>query len=138
MASDAANAEVVTRCGASAGYAYYPESALVPKDKAGWRRDTVAGGSLQLIRDGANFDVVYTDSSGGTRSARSDGFQVFPVPGTPPTRHLLLGVHPTSGVVEHWLFDIDAAGRGSVIWGTVRGGTKLPKSGLMEARCNGP
>ena len=129
-------AEMITRCGSSSGYAHYPESELVSKAQAGWRKDGISNGALQLVRDGEQFDVVYTDAA-GTRSARSDGFQIIRVKGTAADRYLLVGVNAVSGVVEHWLFIVDGSGRGTVVWGSIRGGPTLPKSSLMEAACGG-
>ncbi len=132
-----ARAELIARCGASAGYSVFLESALMPKAQAGWAKDGIAKGALQLVRDGTQFDVVYTDIA-STRSARSDGFEIFRMPSTPANRYLLIGINPSSGVMEHWLFNLDGQGRGKVIWGTVRGGTAFPKSSLMEAACGAP
>jgi len=135
-AADTAFADIISRCGPSSGYAHYPQSELVSKAQAGWRQDGISNGALQLMRDGDQFDVVYTDAA-GTRSARSDGFQISRVKGTTAGRYLLVGVNGVSGVVEHWLFDVDGSGRGTVVWGSVRAGLTPPKSILMEARCEG-
>ena len=135
-AANPAFAEFISRCGASSGYAHYPESELVSKAQAGWRKDGITNGALQLVRNGDQFDVLYTDAA-GTRSARSDGFHISRVKGTAAGRYLLVGVNAVSGVVEHWLFIVDGSGRGTVVWGSIRGGVTLPKSSLMEARCDG-
>ena len=132
-----ASATVVSRCSASAGYAYYFAGPLVPADKAGWRKDGVTGGSLQLLRDGNDYDIVYTDASGGSRSVRADGFEVIAVPRPQSSTVLIIGLHPTTGVLEHWLFSLDPAGRGNVVWGTARP-SNVQKSALYEATCASP
>ncbi len=130
-------ADVVTRCGASAGMSFNFPSVLTSKDQLGWQKDGVSSGSIQLVRSGAQFDVIYTDGL-GTRSARAEGFDVVRVPGTEDRRYLLVAMNASSGVVEHWMFDLDSSGRGQVAWGTIRGGALFPKSSLMVAACKGP
>lgn len=70
-----ASAEVITRCGASSGEAHYPESELVPKALAGWRKDGISNGSLQLARDGDQFSgrgmVVWGSIRGGQTLPKS-------------------------------------------------------------------
>lgn len=131
-----AHAAVVTRCGGSAGVAY--EFPGLSDRASGWQKDSIRKGGIQLIVSGTEADVVYTDGSGGTKSAKGDGFLVMPVPQPNSTRRLILGIHPDTGVVEHWLFDLDGSGNGTVVWGTIRGGTMFPKSSLMKADCFGP
>jgi hypothetical protein len=129
-----AQATVLTRCGPSKGYAYYFPTPLVANNQAGWRADGISNGGLQVIVDGQDYDIVFTDAF-GTRSARADGFVVMRVPGP---RILLLSMNLQTGVVEHYLFNLDAAGRGTVLLGSIRSGEPLPKSSLMKADCTGP
>ena len=87
--------------------------------------------------NGKDVDVVTTDTI-GTKSQRADGFDLFLVPQKNDRRAVVLGIHPDTGVVQHWIFDLDRDGKGTVIWGTIRGGTIFPKSNLMKAECFGP
>ena len=131
-------ANIVTRCGASKGYAHYFEGALVSRDKAGWTDDGISSGSLQLVRDGDAFDIIVTDAA-GTKSLRADGFQVLNVPQPKPDFVAVLSIHRTTGVVEHFLFQLDGQGRGTVVWGSIKGsGATLQKSSLLKATCNSP
>jgi len=66
-------AEIVASCGASKGHAYYVSKGLVQPKDSGWTEDAISEGSFQLIRSGEDWDVIYTDASGGTLSARADG-----------------------------------------------------------------
>lgn len=76
---DAARAEIITRCGASKGYSYFFKGALVPKDKSGWQEDSISGGDILLVKNGKDYDIIYTDALGGTKSARADGFTIVEV-----------------------------------------------------------
>jgi hypothetical protein len=64
-------------CGASEGYAYYPEAGLLPiapnKDGAGWQKDGIKLGRITLSLVGDKFDVLYTDATGAVISAKGDG-----------------------------------------------------------------
>ena len=125
-----AKADVITRCGASKGYAYYFEGPLVPREKSGWTQDGISQGSMQLVRDGKELDIVYTDTA-GTRSAKADGFLVFNL--SPPNNTgfvTLIAVSERTGVVEHYLFTLNAEGRGTVEWGSIKGA----RCGFREAR----
>src|SRR5262245_52156023 len=130
-----AQARILTRCGASAGFSYYLPHPLVGKD-TGWQKDGVSQGQMQLILDGNDYDVIYTDNV-GTRSSRADGFRILNLPGAEGGRLLLVGAHPSSGAMEHWLFSINERGEGVVVWGTIRSGANFPKSSLMKADCSG-
>jgi len=48
----AAQTAVITKCGASKGYAYYFGGQAVPPGKAGWREDGISDGEIQLIQSG--------------------------------------------------------------------------------------
>jgi hypothetical protein len=69
-------AQVVATCGASKGYSYFLPGPLTSADQAGWEEDGISNGGLQLLQDGDNFDIVYTDAV-GSRSAKADGATVF-------------------------------------------------------------
>ena len=76
-------AAIITKCGASKGYAYYFGGAAVPSGKAGWQEDGISGGEFQLIQDGKALDIVFNDTR-GTQSKKAQGFQVFSVPQPEP------------------------------------------------------
>lgn len=86
--------------------------------------------------DGDKPDIVTTDVA-GTRSSRADGALAMFVPGTKSGFKVVLLVYPV-GVVEHFLFQLDRAGNGTVAWGTVRGAGLLQKSSLFVATCRAP
>ncbi len=129
-------AETITRCGASSGQGWYFAGPAVPQSEAGWSEDTLSTGEFLLIVDGDKPDIVTTDVA-GTRSSRADGALAIFVPGTKSGFKVVLLVYP-AGVVEHFLFQLDRAGNGTVAWGTVRGGGLLQKSSLFVAKCRAP
>jgi hypothetical protein len=74
--SASAHGEIVAVCGPSKGYAFYVSGPLVPEKEAGWTEDGISKGSFQIIRSGDDYDVIFTDASGGTLSAKGDGAKV--------------------------------------------------------------
>jgi hypothetical protein len=128
-------AETITRCGASSGQGWYFAGPFVPQGEAGWTDDAISKGGFLLIVDGAEPDIITTDVA-GTRSSRADGAHVMFVPGTKSGFRMVLVVY--SGAVEHFLFQLDRAGNGTVAWGTVRGAGLLQKSSLFVAKCHAP
>ena len=130
-------AETITRCGASLGYGYYFVGRFVPQNKAGWDEDAVSKGGFLLIVDAGDEPDIITTDVAGTRSSRADGALITFIPGTKSGFKMVLLVYPT-GVVEHFLFQLDRAGNGSVAWGTVRGAGMLQKSSLFVAKCRAP
>ncbi len=136
LAGGSALADTITRCGASSGQGWYFASPFVPQDEVGWNEDAISKGGFLLIVDNDKPDIVTTDVA-GTRSSRADGALAIFVPGTKSGFKLVLLVYP-AGTVEHFLFQLDRAGNGTVAWGTVRGGGLFQKSSLFVAKCRAP
>src|SRR5687768_9923772 len=67
------SADVVATCGASEGWGYYVPGGSNPDQNPEWVKDAISKGSFQLIRSGDDFDIVFTDSTGGTVSTKGDG-----------------------------------------------------------------
>jgi len=103
-------AKVLTRCGASNGVVYFFPGALVPREQAGWKKDGMSTGDIQLITNGNELDIVYTDGTGGTKSARADGFEVVGVPQVEPNFLLVILISLSTAVMEHYLFSQKALG----------------------------
>src|SRR5262245_29795858 len=57
----ASHAAILTKCGGSKGYAYRFGSALVPSKDTGWQEELISKGNMQVIVDGQDFDMIYTD-----------------------------------------------------------------------------
>lgn len=128
-------AATITRCGESQGYGWYFAGPVVPSNKAGWQKDGITGGDLTLIFDGDQPDIVYTDAA-GTRSARASGATALSINGAAGYR-LIVVLYP-AGAIEHYLFNLDAKGNGTVVWGTARSAGPIQKSSLFVAKCRAP
>ena len=132
-----AQAATITKCGASNGYAYYFGGKVVPHGRAGWREDGISDGDIQLIQSEKEIDIVFTDSR-GTQSMKGQGYQVFSIPQPKPGFILVVALH-SRGVVEHYLFQLDALGNGSVVWGSLKGsGWPIQKSAIYKSTCRSP
>jgi len=127
-------AAVITTCSGSAGHAYVFVS---PDGKSGWEAEDLGGREFQLVQEGKQLDIVLNDPS-GSQSKKAQGFQVFSVPQSGKGYMLVMAIH-SRGVVEHYLFQLDALGGGKVAWGSLKGaGWPVKKSALYEAKCQAP
>lgn len=131
-----AGATILTRCGASEGLSYFLQGPAVSPGQTGWQPDRLSGGGVILIADPSGVDLVFTDAV-GTRSARADGATVLPLQGA-EGKLLVLVVYPSTATAESYVFDLDSAGRGSVIWTSSRAGGPIQRVVAMSARCSGP
>lgn len=73
-----AKAEVLFKCGASKGYDYLwsdlaPEKGLIEAESA------ILHGSFSLVKNGEDYDIIYTDATERTSSAKAQGATVVPV-----------------------------------------------------------
>jgi hypothetical protein len=131
--SDVAAQEVITVCGASAGYGYYLEP-----QHAGWQKDGVDNGTLTVLRDTTgNYDVIAKDVR-TTFSAQGDGAQVVKVNGSDHLRFTLVVVYPKP-VTEIFQFSLDQRGRGTLIWASVKnrvGPIGVTKGTLFTSTCS--
>lgn len=96
----------VYACGASKGRSFFLNG-------EGWQDDGIANGVLILKRRGDEFDVVISDASGATFSAREDGAQVigYALRGVVQ----VLAVYP-SFTIETFLFSKPERGRSTLAW----------------------
>ncbi len=138
LATTSVSAHVITRCGASKGYAFYFDGPFVNRGNSGWTEDGISTGGLQLFQSGPDYDVLVTDTL-GTKSMRGDGFTVVRIPQPRPEYTMIIATHSGTGVVEHYLFKLDPSGAGTVAWGSLKGGRSLfQKSSLFVAACVPP
>jgi hypothetical protein len=126
-------AEVLATCGASDGYAYFPPGPLVPKDESGWTPDGISKGSFQLIRSGDDYDIIFTDTTGGTLSAKADGGLIT----TTASEHgnLLVIVLYPSKTLETYVFWFSVKAEKTVTYSQAKYGATIPKHSLMRASC---
>ena len=139
LSSSSASASMLTRCGESSGWSFFFEGGLVGPGQGGWKEDGIKGGAIEvhLVKD--NLDVVFYDATGGPYSHNLDGANVY----LTATRHTEIGGRSFtvvvdnrgSGLLETYLFNLNAVGVGTVVWSTMRTGGLFPKGSLMTASC---
>jgi hypothetical protein len=131
--SDVAAQEVITVCGASAGYGYYLEP-----QHAGWQKDGISNGSITILRDSTEgYDIISKDVR-TTFSAKGDGAKVVKVNGSDHLRFTLVVVYPNP-VTEIYQFSLDQRGRGTLVWAAVKnrfGPIGVTKGTLLTATCS--
>ena len=108
---------------------------MVPIDKAGWEKDGISGGSILLLREGDEFDIVYTDVF-RTVSSKEDGGVVMRMYEGNGTYALLIVYPKTSS--ETWVFRLNAEGSGELVLQQARYGDAVPirKFSTMRAVCS--
>ena len=71
-------AQTLTECGKSDGYAYYFVGGVVPADKGGWQRDGITGGRMILNYMNGEIDLLIKSATGTTASVKQDGGKIIP------------------------------------------------------------
>lgn len=125
--------EVVTVCGASAGYSYYLEF-MGPKGK-GWEKDGIKEGMLTVLRDATGAYDIIVKTVGETRSAKGNGAHVAKVHGSDSLRFTLVVVS-SSDLTDTYQFTLDQMGRGTVIWSSLKNTSGFTKGFLFTATCS--
>jgi hypothetical protein len=128
--------KVITSCGASRGYSYNFPSRNLSADDTGFQPDGISEGSTHLLRNGTDFDILFVDAL-GKKSLRDDGFEIVQVPQPKRGFVMLIAINVHSGITQHYLFQIDESGNGSLVWGSIKGsgGPIVSKSSLMHSNC---
>jgi hypothetical protein len=126
-------AEVVTRCGASAGHEYYFAGGPVTAKQAGWTAGTIDGGSTVLMRNGNQFDIVFSDALGRNMSIAEDGGTPIVISKADGT--IVLVVDYPGRSVETWIFKLNDVGRGEVTFSQARYNGTISKHSLFRAAC---
>lgn len=137
MATNAnSQTSVVTRCINPVGHAYFSAGGLVPTKNAGWQRDAITNGQYLLVREkDGDLDIVFTDATKRTLSAKEDGGRVL-VANDTETKVVLLVIYPEMSI-ETWVFNLTNAGSGNVSVSQARYGDEamVRKHSLMVADC---
>lgn len=133
VVSIAARAEVVAVCGASEGRSYFPPSTLVSAKDGGWQEDRISEGSFQLVRSGENYDIIFTDATGGTLSSKGDGGHV--ATGFDTSGNLLVTVLYPGVSIETYVFWFALKGERVATYSQAKYGATIPKHSLMKATC---
>ena len=122
----AVEAQAITRCREAQGHAFYFKH-------GGWTTDAITGYELLLIV-GEDPDIIYKDVTGGITSLSATANLMF-LPSAADF-YVALAVH-ADGTVEHYTFELDDTGRGTVVAGVIRT-TGMPKSSIMSSVCESP
>jgi len=129
--------ETISVCGGSVGQSFFFSGPL-NKNQSGWQQDGISNGKIELVRDREQYDIFYADAV-GSRSMRADGFEITAIPQPLAEFRTLLAINSSTGIVEHYLFHLDRAGNGTLLWGSVKGGgAVIAKSGLYKSDCKAP
>lgn len=131
----AVHANIVTVCGASQGYAYFFPGGLVPEAKSGWSKDGITDGRFMLIQDGKEFDLVFTDATKGTKSAKAEGATIILIGGSGPFVILESYSKAEGPSVFVYTFHIDQSGSGNVVWTNTKVNGLVNKSAIYQASC---
>lgn len=128
-----ATAEILAVCATPKGHGYFLPGPAVPADDAGWHTEAISNGMFQLLRNGDDYDVVFTDATGATLSAKGDGAKI--AASKDATGNLLLIVFYASRVLETYVFWFGVKGNPTVTFSQAKYGTPISKHSLMTASC---
>lgn len=132
--SGTAFSENLFTCSNLSGQAYYPYRGLVPKDKAGWTKDAISGGSFTLTKTADHkFDLLYTDSTKRVVSTIADGGSVIAL-GTGKDYASILVNYPDK-TVETYFYYLNADGNYEVLFNQVKYNTPVSKAAIMKGAC---
>lgn len=130
-----AQSQTVAVCGAVKGQAYFFDSGLVRGKSAGWSDDGISNGRITLSKTGKDeYDVVYSDASGGAYSSRGEGAVVVPGPLSTDQMSILL-FHPQN-VIEVYQFVRDRTGKARVALLQSKGTDSITKASVMVGECS--
>lgn len=132
----AANARTITECGESKGFAAYLRNGVLGP-QGDFSQDGFSGSKIVLearqnASDGkTEVDIVFYN--GGTPYRASKDGPVYLLNHN-PTNNTWMILALAGTYVDTYLFYLDTAGRGEVVWTNSRSGG-APKAVLMRAKC---
>lgn len=129
-----ANAEIVATCGASEGRSYYIPGGLVTAKDAGWADEKISKGSFQLLRSGDEYDIVFTDSTGGTLSSKGDGATTTGF--YDQAGNLVVIVMYPESLIETWVFWLSVKTERVATYSQARHHAPIRKHSLLRATCD--
>jgi len=109
----------------------------VPENEAGWTEDGISDGQIILTRDEEKFDLIFSDASGKTSSARGQGGSVYTLRVNPLISLLVIYPPDIVSVAETYTFHLDDDGKGTVAWTTTKAGGLVDKAAVYKAECSG-
>lgn len=129
LSSMAAQSQTLIECEAGKGWAYYSNIEPETGKPTGWVEDGITGGSITLVRDGDEFDLLIRDTI-GTISARAEGAQIVLL-GFRATYLEVLASYP-QGAKEIYTFDFAAK---QLVWSQHKFGVLYDKAHTFVAAC---
>ena len=129
------HARNIAECGASAGWGFFPKSALVEnKDANRWVQDGISNGRIVLSQgaDGS-FDLLYGDTISAINSASKDGGVIVQLGQTRNSIAILVS-YPGSSA-ETYVFRTGSNDTKEVLWTANKYGTLIPNVRAMRAPC---
>jgi hypothetical protein len=122
-------------CGASDGYAYFPEAGPLHDlpDHGKWVKDGITQGRATLSSEGDKLDLLFTDASGAVISATNDGGKVILLGKNKEA--LSVVINYPGKTVETWTF-INSRNGAEAIWSIHKYGTAMPKLAAFRAPCS--
>jgi hypothetical protein len=108
---------------------YILEGGLVQAGAGGWQKDGISNGTIQLLQDGQDLDIVVGDATGGTRSAKADGATVVLL-ATPERGPIVGAFYPLASEV----YDFDLTHH-QVSWTQTKFSGLVDKTSLFVAPC---
>jgi hypothetical protein len=109
---------------------YILEGGLVQTGAGGWQQDGISNGTIQLLQDGQDLDIVVGDATGGTRSAKADGATVVLL-ATPERGPIVGAFYPLASEV----YDFDLTHH-QVSWTQTKFSGLVDKTSLFVAPCD--
>ncbi len=131
LAAPGASAEVLAICRASKGWAYYVPGGASPIKSPEWTEDSIDSGGFQLIRSDDDYDLVFTDATQRTMSAKADGASTIGTV-TEAGDVMLMVLYPK--LVETYVFWLSLP-EPVVSFSQAKFASLIPKHSLMVAPC---
>lgn len=107
-------AETIAECSVPDAMTPSFPGAAAGEEKADWRQIAHGQGVLRLVRDDAGVDLVLADSGGAVYSVRAGSGKLALTEGRQGT--ILHVVIERNGALDHFLFEEEAHGKGSLFW----------------------
>lgn len=120
--------KVLFSCGASDGYGYYFSDPVFNPNGPNWTKDGIKNGAITLVAQGADFDILFSDTVGGA-GYRSDGANVVFLGGN--DRFYRVGAFHAN---YSDIYTFDAVGK-KVVWSSNKSGPLSSKVVVYEASC---
>lgn len=127
-------ATTIANCQNPEGHAYFPYAGMSPENMAGWDKDKITNGIVQLVQDEeGKFDIQFVDASKLIISAKADGATIIPFA---RNKNIISVAAIYAGtVLETYTFIKDLSGKNEFLMTQTKVNTGFPKAGVMRGTC---